>query len=209
MGRIIRTSESQGPSLGEQHQAQQVDSPAEESARILALARNQAREILENAEKTSVDMISMAERRAEEMLVDSQARIQQEFQREVEAGRTLLNRCAHVADQAQSSIAIHHDDRLLEVALAIAGRVVRRPSFQPSDLAVNLVREAVEMIVETRTIKVYVSPVDFERHATRIERMVGELRPRCQTTILSDERMTVGDCRIETDFGTIDQTLDS
>jgi flagellar assembly protein FliH len=186
-----------------------MESPVEEAARIIAEARQQAKKVLDSAETVAGEMIAMAERRSQEMLEDAEITIQSAFNSQVEACREMLVGCADEVNVAAQDMKMAFEDQLLEMSLAIAERVVRCPLAQPSELAVTLAREAVELVVGANTIKVYISPVDYERHARHVESVVGEVRPRCQVVIEADERMTAGDCRIETDSGTIDQTIQS
>jgi len=100
---------------------------------------------------------------------------------------------------------IHETERqMVQLALAIARRVVHREVSIDQDLLIAMARVALDRLGESAQVTVRLSPEDFEATAAvRSAQWTGT-----QVTVVADARVGRGGCRVESEFGTMDAGVD-
>ena len=109
---------------------------------------------------------------------------------------------ASVPVLAQARQAVH-------LAVAIAGRICRKELTRQPDITPQLVREALEMAGNTGRVRLLLNPDDHSALGRQIERVAGEAARLGTTELVADPRISRGGCRVETEFGAIDQQLEA
>jgi flagellar assembly protein FliH len=71
-----------------------------------------------------------------------------------------------------------------------------------------LVREALELASGSSQVRVYMNPADHAALRTQVQTLVKELSPLAPAELLADPQITSGGCRVDTQFGSIDQQLE-
>jgi len=101
---------------------------------------------------------------------------------------------------------IHQTERqMVQLALAIARRVVQREITLDQDLLVAMARVALDRLGESAQVTVRLNPEDFEATASaRTAQWTGT-----QVTVVADARVGRGGCRVESDFGTMNAGADA
>jgi flagellar assembly protein FliH len=101
---------------------------------------------------------------------------------------------------------IHQTERqMVQLALAIARRVVYREVSLDQDLLVAMARVALERLGEHAQVTVRLNPEDFEATAAaRAAQWTGT-----HVTVVADARVGRGGCRLESEFGAIDAGVDA
>jgi len=101
---------------------------------------------------------------------------------------------------------IHQTERqMVQLALAIARRVVHREVSIDHDLLIAMARVALERVGESAQVTVRLSPEDFEATAAvRSAQWAGS-----HVTVVADARVGRGGCRVESEFGTMDAGVDA
>ncbi len=97
----------------------------------------------------------------------------------------------------------------VRVATAIAERVIRRELSQRPEITVGLVREALELAAGNSHLRIHLNPADREALGDRIGLLAKELSPLTTAELVSDPTITPGGCRVETQFGSVDQQLET
>ena len=97
----------------------------------------------------------------------------------------------------------------MRLAAAIASRIVRREIAQQGDVAVTLVREALELASGAARVTIHLNPDDFQSLADHVQSVVLQLAKTAQTEIIADGEVSPGGCRLTTEFGEIDQRVES
>jgi flagellar assembly protein FliH len=93
--------------------------------------------------------------------------------------------------------------------VAIAERVVRREVAHAPEIALDLIRESLELAAGAGRIVLRLSPRDFEtlgEQARSIAATMGRMLP---TEVVADPAVSPGGCLLVTDLGEIDQRLES
>jgi flagellar assembly protein FliH len=100
---------------------------------------------------------------------------------------------------------IHETERqMVQLALAIARRVVHREVSIDHDLLIAMARVALERLGESAQVTVRLSPEDFEAtSAARTAQWTGT-----HVTVVADARIGRGGCRVESEFGAMDAGVD-
>ena len=100
---------------------------------------------------------------------------------------------------------IHETERqMVQLALAIARRVVHREVSLDQDLLIAMARVALDRLGESAQVTVRLSPEDFEATAAvRAAQWTGT-----HVTVVADARVGRGGCRVESEFGAMDAGVD-
>jgi flagellar assembly protein FliH len=101
---------------------------------------------------------------------------------------------------------IHQTERqMVELALAVARRVVHREVSLDQDLLVAMARVALERLGEAGQITVRLNPDDFKlAGAERTAQISGN-----HVSVVPDARIPRGGCRLESDMGILDAGIDA
>jgi flagellar assembly protein FliH len=165
-----------------------------EAAQIIAEARTEAARLKAQAAE---DGKQAALKAVEASL---RARIEQQTQSVVKA----LERAVQAIEQSRQGWQQHWEKHAVSVAMAIARRVVRRELAHAPEIAVDLVREALELASGHQPIVVRMNPEDCAALGPRVEQVVQQLRLVGQAQIIADPTIASGGCKVETDYGAID-----
>ena len=101
------------------------------------------------------------------------------------------------------------ETKVVQLAIGIAERVVRRELQHSPEITLDLVREAVELASGTAQIQVHLNPVDHKTLGQHAEQIVNQLRELGPAEVVADEKVSVGGCLVTTQFGEIDQQIES
>src|SRR5688500_3399995 len=90
--------------------------------------------------------------------------------------------------------------QMVELALAVARRIIHREVSLDRDLLIAMARVALDRLGESARVTVKLHPEDFAAtSAARVSRVMGSC-----VTVLEDPRLERGACLVESDLGTID-----
>ena len=103
----------------------------------------------------------------------------------------------------------HWEQHALKLSTAIAGRIVRREVQRVPLITVELVREALQLAAGNERITLRLNPEDHATLQDHITRLTSEMSSLAETRVVSDPSITAGGCRVETEFGSIDQQLEA
>ena len=101
---------------------------------------------------------------------------------------------------------IHQTERqMVQLALAVARRVLHREVSLDPDLLVAMARVALDRLGEAAQITVRLSPDDFQATgAARVAQLTAS-----NVSIVADGRIPRGGCRVESDMGILDAGIDA
>jgi flagellar assembly protein FliH len=122
-------------------------------------------------------------------------------------GEVMLRRLTETLDELTSLRAqmIHQTEhQMVQLALAVARRIVHREISLDRDLLVAMARVALDRLGESAQVTVRLNPEDFEATAARAAQWTGT-----NVTVVADSRVSHGGCRIESDLGVMDAGVDA
>jgi len=101
----------------------------------------------------------------------------------------------------------HRD--LLDLALEIARRIVRREVEKPPAVVVELLRSAIERIDAKRGLVVEIHPADRAAAEECLSGLLGGLAVEGAITIVERPEISRGGCLVRTDCGCVDETIET
>lgn len=171
----------------------------------LQMVRVEAQKIVEQAKQEGEAIRRVAER-------DGHARAMQAVATMVEKRLATvlpaLRQMVGDMKSAKQEWLIHWETSGVQVAAAIAKRVIRRELSVQPDITEALVREALELAAGSAKVRIRMNPADCEAMGEQRELLLAEFAAVGSATFVPDEAIGRGGCRVETDFGVIDQQID-
>jgi flagellar assembly protein FliH len=99
----------------------------------------------------------------------------------------------------------HTEKQMVQLALAIARRVVHREVSLDANLLVTMMRVALERVSDAARVTVRLNPTDHQSVASSQAGAVAST----QVTLTADPRIPRGGCRVESEYGDIDAGVDA
>ena len=177
-----------------------LDEVRAEAGRIIAEAKGQAEMIRRKAEQAGREA---AEAAAEKVLKERVA------QRMASLTPALQQAVRQVEDSRQEWL--HHwEASAVRLASAIAARLVRRQLAEHRELQLEWIREALELAAGSTGVVLRLNPEDHEVLGDEAHKLVEQvLQPIASARIVADASITRGGCRVDTEFGAVDQQLET
>jgi flagellar assembly protein FliH len=169
------------------------------TAKIVSDAQRQADEIRRRAEQQG----KQAAQAAAERTIDE--RVRQQMQTALPALRAAIEQLCQAKGEWQQQ----WEAAAIRLAVAIAGRVLRRRLPDEPAVTLELVREALELAAGSARVIVHLSAEDHATLAGQAASLVAEFARLATAEIVADSSVAPGGCRVETQFGTIDQRFEA
>jgi flagellar biosynthesis/type III secretory pathway protein FliH len=170
-----------------------------EAAKIVQQAHQQAEQIRRQAEAAG----RKAAEAAIERVLDE--RVGKRMETLLPALETLMAEM----NNTKAQLLNRWEQSALKVACAIAERIIRREISQNPQITLDLISDALRLAAGMTEISLHVSPTDYENLGTQINRLaetVGHLAP---SAVVADADISPGGCCVRTQFGEIDQQIES
>ena len=207
MSTIIKAS---GPQRIADGAAYKFEEMADRAKDHLEQARRQAAEIVTRAEQDAVLIRRQAEEQSRASALEA---IEQLLDERIGQYLTTLSPALEQAIEgirsARAEWLLHWEKTAVHVAAAIAGRVIRRELSRQPEIALALVKEALELAAGCGEMQLRMHPEDVAALGPRAQQLTAELGALGKAEVVADARITRGGCRIETRFGSIDQQFEA
>lgn len=166
-----------------------------EAAHLLEDAQRQAEVIQRDAYREG---FAQGERAGEKLALQKAEPVLQAFQ---ELIRSIQNE--------RSSLIRQHEQELIKVAYAIATQVLHTSIEQQPEVLAGVVEAALAKVSKAQAIALKVSPYDLQLLDQMMRKQSGIAWPPPHMTLGADETIGRGGCRIETEAGDIDATIET
>ncbi len=103
----------------------------------------------------------------------------------------------------------HWESSATQLACDIAARIIRRELQTQPKIALQWVQESLQMCAGAAEITVRLHPSDHETLGDQVCQLAEVFSPAASTKIIADASLSLSGCRIETEFGSIDQQLET
>ena len=181
------------------HADEYVASVRSEAAKIIQQAHTEAAKIRLQAEQAGRQA---AEAAIEKLLTEKVAARMQTIR------PALDNIVAQLAD-ARGAWLDHWDRASLELAARMAERLVRGQLGQRPEITLTWVREALELASGSSQITVRLNPDDHQNLGPQVDELAQAMGQLDQTRLVADPAISPGGCVVETQYGTIDQQVET
>ena len=174
-----------------------VEAVRREASKIVQQAHRQAEEIRQAAEHAG----RQAAKEAANRVLDE--KVGQRMQTILPALRKAVDQ---VVDQRADWFA-RCESTLVQLATAVAERVIRRQLADRPEISVAWIRECLEMSAGAAEVKLRLNPQDMEGLGGQVPRIAAEIGRLAPPQIVADAGVEPGGCVVQTEFGTIDMQL--
>lgn len=171
----------------------------QEAVKIVQQARAEAVAIKQQAEQAGR---AAAEAAVERILDEKVAQQMQTIKPALEA------LVAQMAD-ARGAWLDQWDKSAVKVAGKMAARVVRRELSELPETTLTWVREALQLAAGSNEITVRLNPTDHENLGKQVEEIATSMSNLAPARLVSDGAVAAGGCVVETQYGVIDQQVES
>lgn len=101
------------------------------------------------------------------------------------------------------------ESRTVQLACSIARRIIGRELQQQPELPLQWITDALRLCAGAAEITVKLHPADHATLGGQVTQLAEKFHPAAPANIVADESVTVGGCRVETQFGVIDQQIET
>ncbi|MEM6330037.1 MAG: FliH/SctL family protein [Planctomycetota bacterium] len=181
------------------HADEYVASVRREAAKVVQQAHADAEAVRAKAEQAGRQA---AEAAIEQVLNDKVA------QRMASIRPALDSLVDQLAD-ARGAWLDHWDRSAVGLAARMAERIVRGQLEQRPEITVGWVREALQLASGSAAIRVRLNPADHQNLGPQVEALAESMGRLAGATLVADATVSAGGCVVETEYGTIDQQVES
>lgn len=194
----------------------------DQAASHIATARQEAEQILQQArrEADAIRQKALDEGKTQgrrEGLQTASETVQQQVQKQVEIRlaeqvQTTLPAVAQVADLLRTEREAwlsRWEEGAVELALAIASKLIREALTLQPERVVPMVREALSHTVGQTQVQVRLHPADLEQLGQQTQELVRTLSACSTPDVIADPTLTRGDCVLVTRHGEIDARIET
>lgn len=170
-----------------------------EAEKIVEAARREAAVVRQEAEAAGC---RAAEQAIERILDDKVAK-------QMKTLTPALEAAARQIGDAKQDWLRHWDSTAVSVAVAIAGRLVRGELARRPEIGVEWIRQALELAAGSGEIAIRLNPADCQTLERQVRQIAAVLMPLAEVRLVADEAISPGGCRVVTEFGAIDNQLET
>ncbi len=170
-----------------------------EAAKIVMQAKQEAEKIRSQAEQ--------AGRKAAEEAIEKI--LDQKVAKQMQTLTPALQAAVNQIVDSQADWQRHWETSIVQLACALSKRIVRRELTQEPEISLEWIREALELASGAAEITVRLNPTDLTTLRDQVENLASVFHPAARTRVVGDETITLGGCRVETQFGSIDLQLET
>lgn len=110
--------------------------------------------------------------------------------------------------RSKQAWAAHWERQVVRLAAAMAARVCRRELEKQPEIPLQLVKEALELSTGGAQVRVLLHAEDLASLGGQLQKLAGELSRLAPAEFVAHDRIARGGCRVETDYGSIDQQFE-
>jgi flagellar assembly protein FliH len=186
------------------------DDLASQGDRYVADIRAQAAKIIADARQEAETIRSEAEKQGRQAAVAAAEKVLDEkVGKQMATLLPALRKAVEGVEQAKAAWLAEWEKNVVHLASRIAARVVRREVAAEPQIAMVLLREGLEFALGAGKLTIRLNPSDHAALGGQAARLAGEFRRLAPADIVADSTITPGGCRLETEFGSIDQTVEA
>lgn len=182
---------------------QYLEQVKREAAQIVQRAKDEAEQLRRAAEEQG----RQAGMKSAEQAVKQ--RVQQTVQQELSSMLPVLQSAVDAVQQAKQEWIGHWEHNVVRLATKIAERVIRREVAAAPEIALTLIRESLELSAGNKKLRLHLSPSDYELFGEHAKQLANQINKLGETEIVQDASISVGGCKVSTEFGTIDNSLEA
>ncbi len=180
-----------------------------------------ADEYLEGVRREAAKIVQQAHRDAEETHRQAEAAgraaaeaaierlLDEKITQQMGTLRPALESVAHQLSDARGLWLSEWETSAVHLAARMAERILRHELTHEPQAPLQLIRESLELASGSANITIHLSPDDCRHLSAASAEIVESLKQLAPAKIIADATVTPGGCIVKTEFGEIDQRLES
>ena len=145
----------------------------------------------------------------EEGILQGRQQAQEEMQEAVESAAEKAQYMLEIARDQVHEIMSTAEPQIVEIALAVASKVVAREIEENPMMILPIVRKAVEKVKDQEMVEIRVNPQDFDMVLMAKKELQVLIGREQALKLTADNTIASGGCVIDTSNGTVDARLDT
>ena len=176
----------------------------------LETVRQEAAKIIQRAQREAVGIQEQAEQAGRKAARDAvEALLDEKVSRQMQSLIPALNHAVSQIEDSKGQWLRHWETSVIKLATSIAERIIRHEIKAEPELTLEWVREALRLAAGSAEITVRLCPEDHQTLRTEADSLASLFLPLATANIIADPNITQGGCRVETEFGAIDQQIET
>ncbi len=176
----------------------------------LQQVREQAAQIIANAHAEAQQIRNQARHEgAVDARAEAESNVQQMVGQQLQFLVPAIQEAVDQVDAQRELWMARWESDALKIATAIASRAIRRELQHSPEITVDLLREALQLASGLGTLKVHLSPGDYESLKDNLDEVIGQIQKLTSAEVIADAAISPGGCRVDTDYGVIDQQIET
>ena len=187
-----------------------LDDLAGKANEYLEKIRAEARGILESAARDADQIRRKAEsegRRAAQIAAEQT--VNERIAAQMQTALPALRQAIEQMTQARHAWLSHWEHQAVELAARIAEKLLQRELASRPEATLAWAREALELAAGQSEIRLLLHPDDRAAFGEQTELLTKEVSRLGALQVVADPAVTRGGCRVETRYGSIDQTIEA
>lgn len=176
----------------------------------LGAVRSQAVQIVDQAKREAAAVRQDAEaagRRAAEQAIERI--LDEKVAKQMKTLTPALQAAVKQVEDAKQDWLRHWESTAVDLAVAIAGRLVRGELQRRPEISGEWLRESLQLAAGSGDVTVRLNPADQQTLERQVKQLAAVFAPLATVTVMADEAITPGGCRVITEFGAVDQQLET
>jgi type III secretion protein L len=176
--------------------------------------RAQAKAILDQAQQESEQIRQKAEAEA---LATAERTIQQRVElqakqlvkQQIESSLPALQQAVHTVCEARNAWLARWEQQAIELAVAIAAKLVRGELSRQPEIPLRLIKESLELAAGSPQLRLRLHPADHATLSNSARELAAQVAPLAELELVADAKIPQGSCLLETEHGHVDQTWEA
>jgi flagellar assembly protein FliH len=210
MATIIKPEMLTASGTALRHVAYDLTDMAAEADGYLVGVRREAAKIVEQARRDGAAVRQDAEaagRRAAEEAIDRI--LDEKVAQQMKTLTPALQAAAQQIRDSQQSWLKQWESAAVELACAIAARLVRGELARRPEISLAWMREALELATGAGEIVIHLNPADHATLERQTAQLAASMHPTAKVRLAADATTSLGGCRVTTEFGTVDMQIEA
>jgi flagellar assembly protein FliH len=137
------------------------------------------------------------------------AEVDQMIQRQLATVIPALRQAIVDIEQAKQAWLAQWETAGVHLAAEIAKRIIRSELTRQPQIPLTLIREALQLAAGSGQLRLLLNPNDHKALQCQVQTLVQEMSGLGESQVVADPSISPGGCRVETRFGSIDQTFEA
>ncbi len=127
----------------------------------------------------------------------------------VEAACAPIHKLVREMSNARQALLKNWEQNIMQIAVAIAYQTILREPSLVREVAIDLLREALDLAMNCAAMKIRMNPGDVKELREQIDAVREETGNLAKSEVVADPKITRGGCIVETSLGVVDERLET